>query len=759
MRRSVDRPGQRSSLTRLRQSSGRRSVLVMTGFLPRPLSAEPYAATTARPASVASFALLGQPAAEAQLALAVPEIDSAETFRSLSTDAGDLVVNGRAAKFLIDRRDPSALAARFVNGNFVRDGVVPDEAKYHYPFGRATYAIPESLDAFNAVTYFTLDKRYVAGTVRTYHLDGSSDPVYGLQFYPQDVIREQLVVEAVGEIRSRLTIADARFAFVPTGSQQTTDTVADRLADLGIEVLPLDRILGAITYLPLNVGEAWGYLRIFPRDTEALTATDIPVFDELPLDLSVVAGVLTRAVQDTNSHVNLKSKERRTPNAVLRTAGPDDPRLAPFTDQPVHLVVGKDDFLLEPTTPEVIAAKLAERMGRPLTRLEWMPEIELRSYDQIAAGTTRQTRRFADRYGSKAANLGFLAHRSVLGRTEDLGSPSAERGYDLVPRGFAVPLQAYRDFIDHPPNADVKELIDSFVAAEQSGALSPAERAARVDDIQSGIMAASFPPGALERVRAKLDEVMPGVEKIKVRSSANAEDVPDFDGAGLHDSYAADTTKRDRPIGPCLIEESDGEGDEVKRKVKPKSVGCAIKGVYASLWNKRAVEERSFARIDQTTVAMGLAIVPAYDNEADVAANAVVVTRVLNADGVYGYSLSVQQGNNLVTNPDPGTYSEVTIAAFISDNEPTSLTVTRFAKPTPKSAELTEPVLPAERMLELVDLAKRVERAYCRATPGYYSDCEFAPAANDKPTALDLEMKILDNGRLVFKQVREFGGR
>ena len=111
-------------------------------------------------------------------------------------------------------------------------------------------------------------------------------------------------------------------------------------------------------------------------------------------------------------------------------------------------------------------------------------------------------------------------------------------------------------------------------------------------------------------------------------------------------------------------------------------MGCAVKGVYASLWNKRAVEERSFARIDQRTIAMGLAIVPAYDTESEVAANAVVVTRVLNTDDVFGYSLSVQQGNNLVTNPDPGTYSEVTIAGFISDDEPTSLTVTRFAKPT-----------------------------------------------------------------------------
>ena len=156
---------------------------------------------------------------------------------------------------------------------------------------------------------------------------------------------------------------------------------------------------------------------------------------------------------------------------------------------------------------------------------------------------------------------------------------------------------------------------------------------------------------------------------------------------------------------------------------------------------------------------MGLAIVPAYDIESEVVANAVIVTRVLNTSDVYGYSLSVQEGNNLVTNPDPGTYSEVTIAGFISDDEPTSLTVTRFAKPTPEAPERTEPVLPNDQMLELVDLAKRVERAYCRATSGYYPDCVFVTAANDKEASLDLELKILENGQLVYKQVREFGGR
>ena len=276
--------------------------------------------------------------------------------------------------------------------------------------------------------------------------------------------------------------------------------------------------------------------------------------------------------------------------------------------------------------------------------------------------------------------------------------------------------------------------------------------------MQAAFLAAEFPPDALQRLRTKLNEVLPGVEKIKVRSSANAEDVPNFDGAGLHDSFA-DTDKDDLPDCGCRVTDSGGDGGEVKRKVKPKSVLCAVKGVYASLWNKRAIEERSFARIDHASVAMGLAIVPAYDIDSEVVANAVVVTRVLNTSDVYGYSLSVQEGNDLVTNPDPGTDSEVTIAGFISETEPISLTITRFAKPTRDSTELTEPVLTREQMLDLVDLARQVENAYCVAKRDYYSgQCEFVTVDNQKQKSLDLEVKLLENGQWVVKQVREFGG-
>ncbi len=694
-----------------------------------------------------------------ELPLSLTTIDSAAEFEAISIAASDLISNGRIAKFLIDRRDTAQPVVRFVNGNFTEGGAVPESARFHYMFALAVLGIGESLEEFNAVTYFTNDKRYVAGVVHSYFLDGATEPVYGMQFYPQDVINEGKIVEALRVVKEQITIMGARFAFVPTGSQQTTATVAAELAAAGLPVLPLDQILGTIQYIPLNLGEAWGFLRIFPANNDELRPTDIPVFDELPLDLSVVAGVLTRAVQDTNSHVNLKSKERHTPNAVLRNAAPDNPRLAPYANRPVHLIVAREDFTLEETTEEVVAQKLAERMSQPLIPLSWKPEMEVRSYDELATSSRTAALTASRRYGSKAANLGFLAHRLVLGRVDDAGSPSAIKGYDLVPQGFAVPLQYYVDFVDHPPNGDLRATLADLIDSENGGALSPRERAAKVADVQAAFLAAEFPHDHLRRLRAKLEEVLPGVEKIKVRSSANAEDVPNFDGAGLHDSFAAETDKDDLPDCGCRVTDSGSDGGEVKRKVKPKSLLCAVKGVYASLWNKRAIEERSFARIDHASVAMGLAIVPAYDMDSEVAANAVVVTRVLNTSDVYGYSLSVQEGNNLVTNPDPGTYSEVTIAGFISETEPISLTITRFAKPTRDSTERTEPVLTREQMLDLVDLARRVENAYCAAKRDYYSGpCEFVTVDNQKQKSLDLEVKLLENGQWVVKQVREFGG-
>src|SRR6185436_11671973 len=124
-------------------------------------------------------------------------------------------------------------------------------------------------------------------------------------------------------------------------------------------------------------------------------------------------------------------------------------------------------------------------------------------------------------------------------------------------------------------------------------------------------------------------------------SSANAEDLANFDGAGLHDSFSARLSNTDNADGSCAVV-STGTGVETKLETNPKTINCALKGVWASLWNKRAIEERSFARLDHATVGMGIAIVTRYDDDFEVTANSVIVTRVINNEGLYGFSFSTQ---------------------------------------------------------------------------------------------------------------------
>ena len=441
---------------------------------PAPPAVEPSAPEPGAPPAVEPSA--PEPGAPPTgLPLGVRTIADEATFLALSVEAGDLVANGRVVKFLVDMRRPEQAEVHFLNGNFTENGTVPEAAQFHWVFARRQLEIPEGNAEFNRITYFTPGpKRYAAGVLHSYFLDGADTPIYGLQFYPQDVIAEETVLQVVSAAAAAIDIPDAELAFVATGTQQTVETVRDRLAALRIGATSVDQVLGSVQYIPLNAGEAWGYLRIFPTVQGELTPADIPVFDELPLDLSVVAGVITRAVQDASSHVNLKSKERGTPNMVLRDAGPENPRLQPWADRPVHFVVRGDGFLLEATTDEEIARRLAERNNLPWVPLGWDAETQIRSYDQMAAGTSAQALAFNRKYGSKAANLGFLAHRSVLGRVADADSPSARLGYDLVPNGFGIPLSFYRNLVDHPANVELRAELDALIAAEKAGTLSPA---------------------------------------------------------------------------------------------------------------------------------------------------------------------------------------------------------------------------------------------------------------------------------------------
>jgi hypothetical protein len=440
---------------------------------------------------------------------------------------------------------------------------------------------------------------------------------------------------------------------------------------------------------------------------------------------------------------------------VLRDASPTHPKLAPLAGKPVHLVVKADSWTIEASTDAIVMQKFKERTNKPWAAVSYTPETRPFAFTEMCPSAAADCLRASTRFGSKAANLGFLQHRSVLGRTTDAGSPSAKASYNLSPPGLGVPIQFYFDFINYAPNTDLRAKLSALITAEKAGTLSPAQRKAMAEEVRTAFYKAQMPPAISTAVRNKITATLPGVDRVKVRSSANAEDLANFDGAGLHDSFSAKLSNVDNADGSCAIKVSI-EGVETKLDMSPKTLNCGLKGVWASLWNKRAIEERSFARLDHATVGMGIGIVERYDDEAEIVANSVIVTRVIGNEGLYGYSFSTQAGNNLVTNPLPGTYSENVIAGFVSK---VTFTVLRYATPTKDAPALKTRVLADDQMAQMLDYARTIETAYCRAKPTYYTKgCDNVTLDPEKPTALDMELKILETGHYVFKQVREFAG-
>ena len=61
----------------------------------------------------------------------------------------------------------------------------------------------------------------------------------------------------------------------------------------------------------------------------------------------------------------------------------------------------------------------------------------------------------------------------------------------------------------------------------------------------------------------------------------------------------------------------------------------------------------------------------------------------------------------------------------------------------------------------LIRVAQRVELNYCKSNPKYYpgGDCMWITGDLERPTSLDMELKIYSNGEVLIKQVREFSGK
>ena len=318
-----------------------------------------------------------------------------------------------------------------------------------------------------------------------------------------------------------------------------------------------------IYYLGLNEAEAYGRLRVM-KPGERPSVQDIAIFTSVPNDVRHIAGIITEQEQTPLSHVNLRAKQNDSPNAFIREASTNDV-IAPLIGKFVYLRVNRTGFeIREASQEEVDGFFSAIRPTEPQFPPRDLVVTEITDLDLIEFHD-------APAFGVKSANLAEMRQIS-----DEFAS--------IVPDGFAIPFYFYDAFMNYNGLYDRART----VLREMASAESLEAREARLASFRRKIKDSSMPPwmfDALSELQSEFDDRV----SIRCRSSTNNEDLPDFNGAGLYDSFT----------------HHPHEGHLSK----------SIKQVYASLWNLRALEEREFYRIDHFTAAMGVLLHNNFTNE------------------------------------------------------------------------------------------------------------------------------------------------
>ncbi|HYP02208.1 MAG TPA: PEP/pyruvate-binding domain-containing protein [Pyrinomonadaceae bacterium] len=458
-----------------------------------------------------------------------PEIKSRTEFDALSrinTDAGYPLPH---VMYVIDRKDKNRIY--YVNSKRYR---------FHKDFVNGTYLSLERGNEFFENNYKKPNRRFILGTL------AYQTPLkrWTFEFWEGDTITAE-GIKLAGEVINRTFFE--RVAFKPNSivQEEASATIA------GLERVTQSEIAREQEYQPLNLARGLGRIHIIKNLDEHVEIgfNEILVLDEVPVTLPPVAGIITGKPSTPLSHINLLAKSWGVPNAYVRNAAE---LLKEYDGWWVSFETKQGKFEIKRADKSALdeyQRRLKERRDimTPRYNLSERRLLDLR----------RQRARMADAYGAKSANLGEVAAARLPGI--------------IVPNGFTIPLYYYDEFIKaNELEGQIYEMLD-----DQKFVHDPAYRRERLTEmrarIQAGKMQDELRGAVLRRVRAEYQG-----KGLFVRSSTNAEDLPNFNGAGLY-STVPNVREEEK-----LIE--------------------AIKTVWASVWNFEAYEARERAVIDHTKV-------------------------------------------------------------------------------------------------------------------------------------------------------------
>ena len=634
----------------------------------------------------------------------ITELDSPTSLNPLnpapaisSVDGSTLLLD-RAAYEAFSHRDNFPGAQNIREVKFVIFGIHTDSPElyfvnsnthiYHYRFAVAAGRYTSN-GAFSNDTYFTNSSRKnLAGSIVAHdnYIDGEGrQGIYTMEFWPTDPVAFRFVEKAFRLITSGMPFLDGNLAYHPASETQRS-LFRSESADYGrtnIRSIFAEELFGNVTYSALNPGECYGRLRLI-TGTETLSVRDIAILRTIPNDLTHVSGILTETQQTPLSHINLKARQNGTPNAFLLEAS-SHPEIAPLLGENVYLNITPDGFEIRAASQEEVDNYFDSiRPTLPQTPVRDLGHVTIEALSDIGFED-------AAAFGSKAANLAEL--RSFL--------PA------VTPDGFAVPFYFYDEFMKF--NGFYAEA--ESMMADTAFQTDPATREAALEAFRDRIKKYGILPYWMSSALGEVQESFPAYLSIRFRSSTNNEDLEGFNGAGLYESYS----------------HHPHEGHFAK----------SAKQVWAGLWTYRAFEEREFWRIDHMSAAMGILIHPNYSAEQ---ANGVGVTKnpYIPGPGWDGHYVNVQVGENLITNPEPGSLPDEFTIADLSGSTSFEIQYIRHSNLIPEG----ETVMTRDQALRLRGYMATL---HSRFRTLYRGDSSFA---------MEIEFKITAAGDIIIKQAR-----
>ncbi|WP_420553254.1 PEP/pyruvate-binding domain-containing protein [Tenacibaculum aiptasiae] len=562
--------------------------------------------------------------------------------------------------------------------------------KYHYEFviNYLEYNIP--LDNFNKYNYKEQhkNKRFLLANINYYQ----NLNTYTLELSPADKMSVQDIIFLYNKIKSTSYFKNFKFFL-------NTSRLVKEKKQLSIPTISANEIYGNQIYQPISLNKSYGKLRFIDIDNlenEKIDKTDIVVVNKPVLRLPIVNGVITTRMQTPLSHISVLGINRKIPVATYKNAY-TNPLLKEKNGNYVSFEVKPDTFLIKTISKKKFDRKTKERK-RKLKDLDINSKI-----DQLISGKDLH-HKMIDAVGGKAANFGELYKLSL------------NSNFKVPECSFAIPFYYYLQHIKkHNIDKLIHKTIDDYNTFKNDSLLF-----INLKKIKKEIKKAPIDSVLIANINKRISSNC-NYDRIRFRSSTNAEDIIGFSGAGLYTSKTG------------VLNDSK------------KTFAKAIKKVWASLWNKSAFLERELFNINQKTVAMGILAHRSFPNEI---ANGVAITKNLYRKDFYGNVINIQLGEEPVVNPNKDIVSEQILCYEGADVELYSnkevIEVITYSSLSKNKLILSED--------EILNLSKQLY-----TIKKYFYKKVYKRRKTFLNFGLDIEFKIDGNNRnLYIKQARYF---